>query len=282
MSTARKTPFELRGADSGPLRGEVRTSAGGSGRPAVIVCHGFKGFKDWGFFPHLADRLARAGMTVVTFNFSGSGVGTDGLSFSEPERFYRCTFSNDLEDIATVAAALSSGRLIDELEPIPSYGLLGHSRGGGTAILYSAADPDVKALVTWAAIARPARWSDEEVRHWRARGEMEVVNARTGEGLTLGLDLLEDIEARGAELDVLAAAYRLCVPWLIVHGADDESVPVAEAKALYRAASADDARLLLVRQGGHTFGAQHPWAGSTPQLDIAMDATVNWFVDSLY
>ena len=45
---------------------------------AIRQPHGFKGFKDWGFFPHLADRLARAGLVAVSFNFSGSGVGPDG------------------------------------------------------------------------------------------------------------------------------------------------------------------------------------------------------------
>ena len=71
MATVKNTSFELKGADGGPLRGTVWTVGDGKGRPAVVVCHGFKGFKDWGFFPHLAHRLANAGLTTVTFNFSG-------------------------------------------------------------------------------------------------------------------------------------------------------------------------------------------------------------------
>ena len=50
MATAMTTAVELTGADGGPVRGEVRTAAGGENRPAVVLCHGFKGFKDWGFF----------------------------------------------------------------------------------------------------------------------------------------------------------------------------------------------------------------------------------------
>ena len=56
MSTMRKTRFQLNGSDGGPLRGEVRTGGRGEERPAVLICHGFKGFKDWGFFPKLAER----------------------------------------------------------------------------------------------------------------------------------------------------------------------------------------------------------------------------------
>jgi len=82
MATVNTTQFELVGADGGPLRGDVRTQEKGADRPAVVICHGFKGFKDWGFFPHLAARIARAGMTAVSFNFSGSGVGPDGEKHS--------------------------------------------------------------------------------------------------------------------------------------------------------------------------------------------------------
>ena len=41
--------------------------------------------------------------------------------------------------------------------------------------------------------------------------------------------MLAEIEERRAELDILAAASTRHAPWLIVHGAEDESVPVAEA-----------------------------------------------------
>ncbi|MGH7538277.1 MAG: alpha/beta hydrolase family protein, partial [Gemmatimonadales bacterium] len=76
MATATTTRFRLTGADGGPLRGDVR--AAGGDRPAVVICHGFKGFKDWGYFPKAAERLARSGFAAVSFNFSGAGVGEDG------------------------------------------------------------------------------------------------------------------------------------------------------------------------------------------------------------
>ena len=31
--------------------------------PLIIVCHGFLGYKRWGFFPYLSDRLADAGFS---------------------------------------------------------------------------------------------------------------------------------------------------------------------------------------------------------------------------
>ncbi|MGD8726494.1 MAG: hypothetical protein PVH40_02560, partial [Gemmatimonadales bacterium] len=127
MATASTSQFELEGVDGKPLRGEVRTAARGVDRPGVVICHGFKGFRAWGFFPHLATRVARAGMTAVTFNFSGSGVGPDGESFSEPERFGHATISNDLVDLQAVADALREGRLAPGLAVPTRLGLFGHS-----------------------------------------------------------------------------------------------------------------------------------------------------------
>jgi pimeloyl-ACP methyl ester carboxylesterase len=76
-------------------------------------------------------------------------------------------------------------------------------------------------------------------------------------------------------LDIAAAAARITAPWLIVHGEADESVAVAEASALAKANPG--ASLRIIEAAGHTFGARHPWQGSTRELDEAMEATVDWF-----
>jgi pimeloyl-ACP methyl ester carboxylesterase len=281
MATVRTFPFTIRGCDGGPLRGDVRTQDLGDGRPAVLICHGFKGFKDWGFFPYIAERLARSGFTAVTFNFSSSGVGPDFLTFSEPERFLRSTPSGDVADAAAMWDAVLTGGLVDGLAAPSAAGVLGHSRGGGAAILHAAAHPECRALVTWAAIATYQRWGPETVRRWRERGSIEIVNARTGEVLPIDVGFLDDLEANADELDVLRAASVLRLPWLLIHGRADETVKVDEAERL-RAAAGDTPDLEIVDGGSHTLGATHPWAGSTPQLDRAMDRTVGWFVDHLY
>ena len=94
----------------GDLLVDVRAAERRSPRPAVVIVHGFKGFKDWGMFPPLAERLARAGFTAVSFNLSGSGVDDAG-EFTLPERFGRNTFSAELEDLGRVIDALGAGRL---------------------------------------------------------------------------------------------------------------------------------------------------------------------------
>ena len=270
MATPARRAFSLTGADGGPLRGEIR-AAGGS-RPAVVICHGFKGFKDWGFFPVTADRLAQAGFAAVSFNFSGSGVGEPGDVFNEPERFRHATYSNALRDLTGVLAELRGGRL--GVQPT-AIGVLGHSMGGGIAALQAAVDPGITALVTWSATARFGRlWRREQIPEWRRSGTLEIVNQRTGERLPLATNILDDLERNAERLDVRAAAAAVRAPWLVVHGVADESVPASDARDL--AARAPQSRLLMVANAGHTFGIKHPWGGSTAQFDEVLEASVDW------
>ncbi len=278
MATASTTSFELHGSDGGPLRGEVRTAASGVDRPAVIICHGFKGFKDWGFFPHLAARVARAGMTAVTFNFSGSGVGPDGESFSEPERFGHATVSNDLDDLEMVVGTLLDGRLVPRLAVPTKLGFFGHSRGGAIALLHSARAGRGNALVTWSAVADLMRWDQGTRDTWRSTGKMEIVNARTGDILPLYTDYLDDLEKnRDGKFNLMEAANTLEMPWLIVHGETDEAVALEDGERLHQAARQASTQFEPISGGSHTLGARHPWAGSTPELDKGMGLTVAWF-----
>jgi dienelactone hydrolase len=277
MATPTLTKHSLPGV-LGQILIDVLAGGRSSPRPAVVVIHGFKGFKDWGMFPHLADRLARAGFTAVSFNLSGSGVDDAG-EFSLPNRFGHNTFSAELRDLGAVLEALRNGELG---VPAPStLGLVGHSRGGGIATLHTAADPGVRALVTWAAIAGVDRWSADQRAAWRTAGHTEIQNARTGQILPLYTDVLDDIEHNAGALDIEAAAARIKVPWLIIHGTEDESVRFSEARALKAANSRKKTQLLPIEGGGHTFGATHPWRSATPQLDLVFDATLDWLTANL-
>jgi uncharacterized protein len=184
---------------------DLRAGGRTSPRPAVVVLHGFKGFKDWGMFPPLAERLAQAGFSALTLNLSGSGVDDAG-EFSLPDRFGHNTFSAELEDAGRVIDALMRGELG---VPAPSsMGIIGHSRGGGIAILQTARDSRVRALVTWSAISRVERWPPDQRSAWREAGHTEIRNARTGQLLRLYPDVLDDIEQHAEALDIVAAAGR--------------------------------------------------------------------------
>src|SRR3954468_9520186 len=277
MATPTLSKHSLPGS-LGDILIDVRSGGRTSSRAAVLVVHGFKGFKDWGMFPPLAERLAKAGFVVVSPNLSGSGVDHDG-DFSLPERFGHNTFSDELEDVRRVVDNLMAGRL--GISQPSSLGLVGHSRGGGISILHAAADERVKALVTWAAISNVERWPAPQRSSWRAAGRTEIQNARTGQVLPLYTDVLDDIERNAAGLDIEAAAGRLAIPWLLIHGTADESVRFAEAERLKAASVRPDSRLLAIEGAGHTFGAAHPWRSTTPQLEVVFDSTLHWLTANL-
>lgn len=268
------TRFELRPADGGPpIRGDVRVAEGEEPRSAVVVCHGFKGFRAWGTWPHLARALAAEGHAAVTFDFSRNGVGADGVDFSALDLFAGNTHSRNVDEIRMVLEAVDGKRLLPRRPK--RIGLLGHSRGGGEAILAAAEDRRVDALVTWAAIGSVYRWSDEQVDRWRRGETVEVENARTKQMMPMGPGFWADVERNTERLDIRRAAAALDVPWLLVHGSADASVPVADAEMLFDMAG-DNAELLVVDGADHTFGAKHPWAGPTPDLRAAVDATLEW------
>jgi dienelactone hydrolase len=278
MATPTITKHVLPGA-LGDILVDVRAGGRTTPRPAVVVLHGFKGFKDWGMFPAVAERLARAGVTAVNLNTSGSGVDDAG-NFVFLDRFGHDTFSAELHDLSAVVDALAVGRL--GVAAPTTIGLLGHSRGGGIAILYATRDPRVRALVTWAAISSVERWSPAEQATWRAAGVQEILNTRTGQRLPVYTDVLDDI-ARHATgtLDIMGAASRLTVPWLLVHGTADDTVSYLEAEALNAASGSSSTRLMLIDGAGHTFGITHPWQGDTLHFREVADATLAWFATHL-
>jgi pimeloyl-ACP methyl ester carboxylesterase len=269
--------FELwrdRGDDA-PLiiRGEARLPD--SARGTVVICHGFKGFAHFAFFPYLADQLADAGFRAVTFDFSGSGVGDDRENFTNPEAFTHNTYLQELEDLDAV---VSEARVHDWIDD--AYGLMGHSRGGGIAILHAARDPAVESLVTWAAISSTNRWTPEVVNEWRQRGYVDIPNARTGQSIPLSIELLHEVEEFGeTSLNVAAAASRIRAPWLILHGDNDETLSVAEAERL--ASLSEGSTLRVMRGANHTFGGKHPLTEVVPMLAGTVRETVDFFAKTL-
>lgn len=267
--------FEPRPGDT--IRGDIRIPDGPPPRSAVVIAHGFKGFKDWGFFPISAERIAGAGHAVVLFNFSRNGVGSTLSDFDEMEKFAQNKLTLELDELLLVVDQVMEGDLLPRRPQ--RLGILGHSRGGGDAILATSEEPRIDALVTWNAVSHFDRWSDETKARWRKDGRTFVTNTRTGAQMPLDVTLLEDYEANAERLDIPAAAARIEVPWLIIHARVDLTVPVAESERLRQ--TSKRARKLIIEQAGHTFQAVHPFETSPPELDEALDATIAHFNEHL-
>jgi len=245
--------------------------------PAVLILHGFKGFMDWGFFPLLARGLAETGLTAVRFNTSGSGVGPDGVDFSDLSAFERDTFSRQLEDVKRVHEHLLSGALggVDAHQ----IGIVGHSRGGGIALLHSARCP-VQALVTWAAIDSVTNFFDEStVASWRRDGFLDIPNSRTGQIMRVGSAMLEDVEQNSEAFDILSAAREIEAATLVLHGSADESVDPGAAGRIREVMS--NVELEIKPDAGHTFGATHPLKEVAPELEWLLARTLGHLLTHL-
>jgi pimeloyl-ACP methyl ester carboxylesterase len=252
-----------------------------SGRPMILYTHGFKGFKDWGFVPYAGDFFAKNGFSFVAFNFSHNGIGADMQNFTEEEAFAENTYSLEVEELREMIERCSSGEL-DGQTSTRRLGLLGHSRGGGVALLAGQASPEVEAVCTWASISSVDRYEKHIYAQWKKDGFLEVVNSRTGQVLKMGLPMLKDIQKNGkSSLNILSATKHLGKPLLILHGSNDEGVRFFEAESLNIYADPNRSEMRLIPGAGHTFGAKHPFEGSNPLLDETLNHSLEFFQKTL-
>ena len=234
-------------------------------------------FKDWGFFPYVAERLAIADLAAVSFNFSLNGVEGNGNRITLFANFESNTISRELDDLHTVVDAVVSTAIGGDSVDPRRIGLLGHSRGGGLAILHAAADRRIGALATWSSIATLHRWTQHQKSLWRQCGFLPLAKDTNASPLRLGIALLEDIEQHSSEYDIVSAGQRLKIPWLIVHGKTDVAVPVSEAQRLYEIADHAKTKLLLIDHTGHLYNAANADEDHYQTMNAIVAETTSWF-----
>lgn len=258
----------------------------GTALPVILFVHGFKGFKDWGAFPDLNEELARAGFAIVAFNLSLNGVGTGMTEFDEPELFRRETFSQDLADIGSVIEAIKNKEIQSDKAVLDTdrIGILGHSRGGHTAVVAAAEYSEIQCLVTWSAVADyNKRWSDEMINDWKSKGYTEIKNSRTGQILPLDKIVYDDAIENADRLIAINRVKELYIPSMFIAGKSDETVPYSESEKLFRASPSSDKEIRLIDNAGHTLQISHPFKEEEfpPEFNEALDLTEGWFLDYL-
>lgn len=278
--------FVMYSSEGQKLRCDLRYAHVSGKCPVIVFLHGFKGFKDWGPWPTLMNRLAEAGFITLAFNFSHNGIGEDLQNFTELDRFARGTFTRDLQEVCDVLRAVTeSGLPIDpSLIDTTRIGLLGHSRGASTAILAARYTSNVKAVCALAPVATFGRWTERQADVWRESGHTELTNSRTGQILRLNSTLLDDYEQHRDRLNILQAAAHIAhrqKPLLIVAASEDMTAQLKEAEAIAKAATGPATKLEVVPRTGHTFGTEHPFAGTTPAFEKVAELTSSFFERTL-
>ncbi|KPP94612.1 MAG: Alpha/beta hydrolase family [Bacteroidetes bacterium HLUCCA01] len=279
----KKHSGSVRSTEGNPIRFDLYTPGNYTGSlPVILFLHGFKGFKDWGTFPDAFFEMARQGFAVLAMNFSHGGVPPAQDTFAEAELFRTQTITQELNDVASIVAEIRSGKMaatagVDELYPL---GIIGHSRGGHTAVLAAAEIDDISCLVAWAPVANLTdSWTDAMKETWKSGGDVVIQNARTGEALPIGPQLYTDVVHAEDRFNALERIRELYIPVLAIHATDDETVPHKNSQQLVEACAGFDKEKLLLDKGGHTFGSYHPYDGEELPDEFAhvVDHTIRWF-----
>jgi len=203
-------------------------------RRGLVLCHGFPAGPGGArtsaqTYPELADRLAAdTGWTVLTFNFRGTGTSEGDFSLGG--------WLGDLR------AAIDHLLLV---EGVSGVWLAGSSTGGALAICQAAEDERVRGVATLAAPADFAGWAADPEQFLDHARQVGVVRdpAFPADFASWAREL--------AEIRPVAAAGKIPPrPLLIVHGADDETVPLDDARILADAAQ-DEVELRVLGEAGH-------------------------------
>jgi len=221
------------------LRGTVMLPSHGGPWPLVIICHGIpsgvavEGDPGYGA---LAARFVEQGAAACFFNFRGTGQ-SDG-NFSLPG------WASDLEAVLDEAEkgegpfeGVDSGR----------KALMGFSGGGAVCIVCAAEREGFRGVAALSSPAKFTRLMPREnmgafISHARSIGIIRDDRFPASE---------EEYYREMVSFDPEGKIARLApTPLLIVHGEQDDVVPVEEAYGLY-AAAAEPKEICIIKKGGH-------------------------------
>ena len=193
----------------------------------VIILHG------WGsnaeLMLPLAQPLHRAGLNVLLFDARNHGA-SDRDTFSSLPRF--------AEDLGAAIAWLRrrhpsrSARIM----------VLGHSVGAGAALFEATRNPCIDAVISIGAFADPAQLTERYLARLHLPRFVVALTKRYVEWV---------IGYRFAIIAPVNSIRLVPCPVLLVHGDQDRTVPIADARRIAAAADPARVRLLVVAGAGH-------------------------------
>jgi esterase/lipase len=219
----------------------------------ILFIHGFMGYKDWGAWNLMQDFYTSKGFGFCKYNVSHNGTTIDNpTEFNDLSAFANNSYTKELEDLTSALDWLEN-----QFDELPKIYLVGHSRGGGVALLGSK-DERVYRVVTLAAISSIEKRFPEgkQLQVWETQGTKYTLNGRTNQKMPQLFSQYEDFIANKEILDVQKACETSTKRTLVIHGDADTSVEIKEGHDI---ANWLKTRLFEIEEADHTFGAKEPW-----------------------
>jgi pimeloyl-ACP methyl ester carboxylesterase len=258
----------VRGRISIPLLSEKKV-------PLLIIVPGFLGFKDWGFYPHLSEKLIENNYSTILFNHSTGGVDESGRPYSDLKNLKRTTIGNDLIDLKSIYNFIRHNEKLNGRIDFKKIGLIGHSKGGGVAIIHSRSNPNVRAIVTINGIERFQRIPKEKVDSIIKQGYHEILLQGMLQKFRFEKDFWEDIETNKSKYDIISTLRKIDARCLFVQGDEDDKVDISEAKAMHSAIP-DRSDLMIIESADHNFGC-NVFCERLPALaESIFDKVIEW------
>jgi len=257
----------------------------GDPRGAVLIAHGFAGYKDYGMLPYLANFFSELGFIAHRFNFSHSGITNSYATFQRLDLFQANTYNKQVKDLNILTEAMREGHIAGGGLP---YLFFGHSRGGTTVLLTAgrmAKNKDLQqphAVISSAAPASCLNYKTEDIEKLLSQGYLESISLRTRQPLRVGKEFLTEQLEDPEGHDILKQATKIECPVLILHGSDDQTVP-PEAAFKLSTAIGSNATLEITQGADHGWNTKNPMheGAPLPPEFTSMLNTIKIFLSSI-
>ena len=250
----------------------------GSGSPLVIIVNGHNGFYNYGMFPYIQQQLYSKGISYYSFNFSHGCVKGDADVFEDLHKYEQNCMRLETEDVLTILHNVKDFKVHSKIF------LLAHSLGGVPAIFSAkkALEENFKinGIILVSTVSTLSFWPPEMLTEWASAGVYYKKNNRTQQDLPQGFEFLQEIVNCDKNWNIKQAIQALHIPIFIIHGANDEAVPVDHAEALYAwiKEANPNARLKIIQNAGHTYNTKHPFEKSSNELEELIAIGSEWIL----
>ncbi len=264
VTTFEVRPLAYTARDGLPISGYVTWPAGGPGpdTPLIVMPHGGPEARDRIRFNFLPQYLANQGFAVFQPNFRGSwGFGSSFVEAGHGE--WGRAMQDDIED---GVRHLIANRQVDA----DRICIIGFSYGGYAALAGMARTPDLYKC----AVAGGGVYALREFLEFKSDLSSEVYDYWVD---WLGNPRDRDQRARIDAVSPVNQAGVMTGPILLMHGADDEVVPVEQSRLMSEA---------LTRAGiRHTYleeaGGDHRWGATDENYRIAIQNIASFLDDAI-